>query len=101
MATNSQMLDTSSAVNARGGNLATMPGNYLTNIRSITAQPSFQRAFPAIIAVTAIVICIVVFALMQKPSRTTLYASLPEAEKSRIYDALINSGVDVTLDPTT
>ena len=101
MATNSQMLDTSSAVNARGGNLATMPGNYLSDIRSITAQPSFQRAFPAIIAVTAIVICVVVFALMQKPSRTTLYASLPEAEKSRIYDALINSGVDVTLDPTT
>ena len=101
MATNSQMLDTSSAVNVRGGNLATMPGNYLSNIRTITAQPSFQRAFPAIIAVTAIVICIVVFALMQKPSRTTLYASLPEAEKSQIYDALINSGVDVTLDPTT
>ena len=101
MATNSQMLDTSPAVNARGGDLVTMPGNYLSNIRSITAQPSFQRAFPAIIAVTAIVICVVVFALMQKPSRTTLYASLPEAEKSRIYDALINSGVDVTLDPTT
>jgi len=101
MATNSQMLDTSSAVNSGGGNLATMPGNYLSNIRSITAQPSFQRAFPALVAVIAIVVCIVVFALMQKPSRTTLYASLPEAEKSRIYDALINSGVDVTLDPTT
>jgi flagellar M-ring protein FliF len=78
-----------------------MPGNYLSNIRSITAQPSFQRAFPALVAVIAIVVCVVVFALMQKPSRTTLYASLPEAEKSRIYDALINSGVDVTLDPTT
>lgn len=101
MATNSQMLDTSSAVNSGGGNLATMPGNYLSNIRSITAQPSFQRAFPALAAVIAIVVCVVVFALMQKPSRTTLYASLPEAEKSRIYDALINSGVDVTLDPTT
>jgi flagellar M-ring protein FliF len=101
MATNSQMLDTSSAVNSGGGNLATMPGNYLSNIRSITAQPSFQRAFPALVAVIAIVVCVVVFALMQKPSRTTLYASLPEAEKSRIYDALINSGVDVTLDPTT
>jgi flagellar M-ring protein FliF len=95
------MLDTSSAVNSGGGNLATMPGNYLSNIRSITAQPSFQRAFPALVAVIAIVVCVVVFALMQKPSRTTLYASLPEAEKSRIYDALINSGVDVTLDPTT
>ena len=101
MATNSQMLDTSSAVNSGGGNLATMPGNYLSNIRSITAQPSFQRAFPALVSVIAIVVCVVVFALMQKPSRTTLYASLPEAEKSRIYDALINSGVDVTLDPTT
>ena len=101
MATNSQMLDTSSAVNSGGGNLATMPGNYLSNIRSITAQPSFQRAFPALVAVIAIVVCVVLFALMQKPSRTTLYASLPEAEKSRIYDALINSGVDVTLDPTT
>ena len=101
MATNSQMLDTSSAVNSGGGNLATMPGNYLSNIRSITAQPSFQRAFPALVAVIAIVVCVVVFALMQKPSRTTLYASLPEAEKSRIYDALINSGVDVTLDHTT
>jgi flagellar M-ring protein FliF len=95
------MLDTSSAVNSGGGNLATMPGNYLSNIRSITAQPSFQRAFPALVAVVAIVVCVIVFALMQKPSRTTLYASLPEAEKSRIYDALINSGVDVTLDPTT
>jgi flagellar M-ring protein FliF len=95
------MLDTSSAVNSGGGNLATMPGNYLSNIRSITAQPSFQRAFPALVAVIAIVVCVVVFALMQKPSRTTLYASLPEAEKSRIYNALINSGVDVTLDPTT
>ncbi|MDB4234943.1 flagellar basal-body MS-ring/collar protein FliF, partial [bacterium] len=78
-----------------------MPSNYLANIRAITAQPSFQRAFPAIIAVAAILICFVAFALMQKPARTTLYASLPESEKSRIYDELINIGVDVTLDPTT
>ena len=101
MATNSQMLDTSPAISNRGSGLATMPSNYLANIRSITAQPSFQRAFPAIIAVAAILICFVAFALMQKPARTTLYASLPEAEKSRIYDELINIGVDVTLDPTT
>ena len=101
MATNSQMLDTSPAISNRGSGLATMPSNYLANIRSITAQPSFQRAFPAIVAVAAILICFVAFALMQKPARTTLYASLPEAEKSRIYDELINIGVDVTLDPTT
>ena len=101
MATNSQMLDTSPAIRDRGSDLATMSGNYLSKISSITAQPSFQRALPAIIAVVTIAICFVAFALMQKPAITTLYASLPEAEKSRIYDELINMGVDVTLDPTT
>ena len=29
------------------------------------------------------------------------YASLPDAEKSKVQDALKNMGVDVTLDPTT
>ncbi|NDA19207.1 MAG: flagellar M-ring protein FliF, partial [Alphaproteobacteria bacterium] len=38
---------------------------------------------------------------MQQPTRTTLYAGLPEAEKSRVIDALRNSGVSVTLDPVT
>ena len=38
---------------------------------------------------------------MQQPSRTTLYASLPESEKSRVLEALQNAGVDVALDPTT
>ena len=38
---------------------------------------------------------------MQQPTRTTLYAGLPEAEKSRVLDALRNSGVNVTLDPVT
>ena len=54
-----------------------------------------------IISVLAIGVCLVVFALMQKPDRTTLYASLPEAEKARVFETLKNAGVDVTLDPTT
>ena len=101
MATNTQMLDTSAPTTSRGSSLVPMPGNFISNIQSITSQPSFQRAFPTLIAVFAIVLCVVVFAFMQKPARTTLYASLPEAEKSRIFDALTNVGVDVTLDPTT
>ena len=36
-----------------------------------------------------------------QPIRTTLYAGLPEAEKSRVIDALKDSGVDVSLDPVT
>ena len=38
---------------------------------------------------------------MQQPSLTTLYSSLPETEKSRVLEALKNSGVSVVLDPTT
>ena len=101
MATNTQTLDRTTAVNSGGNSLVPASGNMLATIRNVTQQPSFQRAFPTLIAVFAIAICLIVFAIMQKPERTTLYASLPEAEKSRIVDALTNAGVDVTLDPTT
>lgn len=101
MATNTQTLDRTTAVNSGGNSLVPASGNMLATIRNVTQQPSFQRAFPTLIAVLAIAICLIVFAIMQKPERTTLYASLPEAEKSRIVDALTNAGVDVTLDPTT
>lgn len=101
MATNTQTLDATGTGAGARNSLVPASGNMLTTIKNVTAQPSFQRAFPTIIAVFAILICVVVFALMQKPARTTLYASLPEAEKARIVDALINAGVDVTLDPAT
>ncbi len=101
MATNTQTLDATGTGAGARNSLVPASGNMLTTIKNVTAQPSFQRAFPTIIAVFAILICVVVFALMQKPARTTLYASLPEAEKARIVDALMNAGVDVTLDPAT
>ena len=100
MATNTQMLDTSTPVVSQGNSLVLGPANIMARMQSVTAQPSFQRAFPTIIATLAILLCVVVFVFMQKPARTTLYASLPEAEKSRVIDALTNAGVDVTLDPT-
>lgn len=100
MATNTQMLDTSTPVVSQGNSLVVGPANIMARMQSVTAQPSFQRAFPTIIATLAILLCVVVFVFMQKPARTTLYASLPEAEKSRVIDALTNAGVDVTLDPT-
>ncbi len=56
---------------------------------------------PAIIAVLASFVGLVIYAVLQQPDRTTLYASLPEAEKARVVEALKNSGVDVVLDPTT
>lgn len=102
MATNTQTIDgTATAAGGGGTSLVTSPGNVLQTVRNVTQQPSFQRALPMIVSVVVIAACLIAVALMQKPARTTLYASLPETEKARIYDALTNAGVDVTLDPTT
>jgi flagellar M-ring protein FliF len=73
----------------------------VANVRSLTVQPSFQRAFPSIVALIVVVAGLVAYFLLQQPSRTSLFSSLSEADKSRVVETLTNAGVDVTLDPTT
>ncbi|MFQ3348467.1 MAG: flagellar M-ring protein FliF [Paracoccaceae bacterium] len=88
-------------VETSGGALTPSSGNVLSSFRRYTAQPSVKRALPMMVAVLSGVIGLLFFALMQQPTRTTLYAALPEAEKAQIVDALTNNGVDVVLDPAT
>ena len=64
-------------------------------------QPSIQRALPSIAAAIVAIIGIIIFTTLQTPERTTLFASLSESEKSRVFDALKNSGMDVQIDPAT
>ena len=84
-----------------GGSLLASGGGVLTSVRDMTAQPSFRRAMPTIVTVIAAIAGIALYAVVQQPKLTTLYASLPEAEKARIVDALTNSGYTVSVDPTT
>ena len=78
------------------------PATGLTAIlQRLTGGQSIRQILPAAGAIVISVIGLVFFVIAQQPERTTLYASLPEAEKARVVDALRNSGVDVTLDPTT
>ena len=67
----------------------------------VTGGQSLRQVLPAAIGIVVAVLGLIFFVVSQQPERTTLYASLPEAEKSRVVDALKNAGVDVTLDPTT
>ena len=67
----------------------------------LTGGQSLRQVLPAIGGITVAVIGLVFFVVSQQPERTTLYASLPEAEKARVVDALKNAGVDVVLDPST
>ena len=73
----------------------------LSNVRRLTSDPSFKKSFPSIIAVSVLVLGLIIYMLLQQPSLTPLYASLPEAEKARVVEALKNAGYDVSIDPST
>ena len=91
----------STEINETGTGLVPKLGGYIGQFRRVSQDPAFRRAMPTIIAILVTLVGLVAYFLMQQPVRTTLYASLPEAEKSRVVDALENAGVDVSLDPTT
>ena len=73
----------------------------LSNVRRFASDPSFQKSFPAITAVFVLALGLMIYLFLQQPNLTPLYASLPEAEKARVVDALKNAGYDVRLDPST
>ena len=76
-------------------------GSLMAQAKELWDSPAFRRSLPTIVAVVVTLMGLMAYFVMQQPSRTTLYASLPEAEKSRVLEALQNAGVDVALDPTT
>ena len=84
-----------------GRGLMPEAGSLLAQAKELWSSPAFRRSLPTIVAVVVTLMGLVAYFIMQQPSRTTLYASLPEAEKSRVLEALQNAGVDVALDPTT
>ena len=91
---NSEMVSNESGVLKQAGSL-------VSQVSRMYGQPAFQRSLPTFVALAVAVLGLGAYLWAQQPSRTTLYAGLPEAEKSRVLEALTNSGVSVTLDPVT
>ena len=73
----------------------------VSNVRKITSDPAVQKSVPLVFGVIVAFIGIIVFFTMQKSEMTTLFASLPESEKSAVVQALKQNGVDVSLNPST
>ena len=73
----------------------------MQELRSFYMQPAVQRAFPVIAAALLVVLGLILYLVLQTPQRTTLFASLPEAEKAAVLDVLRNNGTDVRVDPVT
>ena len=82
--------------------IMTRTGGAISELRRMANQPAVKRAMPAGSCYSSY------FCWFNSLSDFTtakqdipLYASLPESEKSKIPDALMNSGIDATIDPTT
>ena len=84
-----------------GSSLLKQSSNALSNVLRFTSQPGFQRAMPVVVASIAIIFGLLVFVFLQQPARTTLFASLPDSDKSKVIEALANSGIDASIDAAT
>ena len=91
MANTDQMVSVQTT-EANSRNMLSAPMNALANIRAVIEQPGFRRAFPTILAALTAVAAVVLFVSMRHPDMTTLYASVSDSEKSKIYEALKSNG---------
>ena len=72
--------------------------NSLERIKKFSNEPAVQRSIPVMITLFVIFLGLVFFISFREPSRTTLFSSLPEHEKSRVIEVLRGNGIDVSID---
>ena len=63
-------------------------GSSFRQANNFYRQPGIQRALPSIAAAIVAILGIIIFTTLQTPDRTTLFASLSESEKSRVFDTI-------------
>lgn len=73
----------------------------ISNVRRMTSDPAVQKSVPLIFGVIVAFVGLIVFFTMQKSDMTTLFASLPENEKSLVIQTLKQNGVNASLNPST
>ena len=83
------------------GSFLTRVGNAIEKFQKYTNEPAVQRSIPVMITLFVIFIGIVIFLSFREPSRTALFASLPEHEKSRVMEVLRTNGIDASIDRST
>ena len=98
-----EQVQTSEIANAQLANkgIVSSIGNSLEKLRKFSNEPAVQRSIPVMITLFVIFIGMILFLSFKEPSRTTLFTSLPEHEKSRVIDVLRSNGIDVSIDSTT
>ena len=96
------MADTTvSNINEDKSNLIKRTSNTITDIRRILNEPAAKRALPTALALIVTFIGIILFISFREPSKTTLFSSLSEADKSKVVESLRQNGINVSLDSAT
>ncbi len=90
---------TSTQVGSTG--LLSTIGNSLEKFKKFSNEPAVQRSVPVMIGLFVIFLGLIFFITFREPSRTALFSSLPEHEKSRVMDVLRTNGIDVSIDRAT
>jgi len=66
-------------------------------VSDFMAQPAVQRAIPAIIALAILVISLVIYSVFTGSSHRPLYENLSEEDRSAVYAALQEAGIDARI----
>ena len=88
-------------LNEGKSNIITRTSNAITDIRRILNEPAAKRALPTALALIVTFIGIILFISFREPSKTTLFSSLSEADKSKVVESLRQNGINVSLDSAT
>jgi len=66
-------------------------------VSDFMAQPAVQRAIPAIIALAILVVSLVIYSVFTGSSHRPLYENLSEEDRSAVYSALQEAGIDARI----
>ncbi len=88
-------------INEGKSNLITKTSSAITDIRRILNEPAAKRALPTALALIVTFVGIILFISFREPSKTTLFSSLSEADKSKVVESLRQNGINVSLDSAT
>lgn len=93
--------DTDPALSGRGNGLVGQLRNISQSASRYADQPAIRRALPSIILVGAMAVALLAWMTLRETPRATLYPGMVEAEKARVIETLVGSGIEARVDTSS
>ena len=100
--TNANITRNINAGNVDGNRNVRLGGNSaISSLFGTAYSPALSKSMPLVIGALFIAILVAFFSFSQRSNVRTIYDGLPEAERSKVLDALISSGYSASVHPAT